>query len=48
METSNSGTNHDVSHAQNDRIGMGSIETSNSDPKVALLNAKTADEGLDP
>ena len=45
METSNSGSNHDVSHAQNDRRGMGPIETSNSDPKVALLKAKTAHEG---
>ena len=38
METNNSGANHDVSHAQNDRRGMGPIETSNSEPKGAVLN----------
>ena len=40
METSNSGANHAVLHVQNDRRGMGPIETSNSDPKGAVLNAK--------
>ena len=40
METSNSGTNHAVLHAQNDRRGMGPIETSKFDPKGAILNAK--------
>ena len=39
METSISGANHAVSHAQNDRRGMGPIETSNSDPKVSVLHA---------
>ena len=40
METSISGANHAVSHAQNDRRGMGPIETSNSDLKSPFLNAK--------
>ena len=40
METSNSGSNHAVFHSQNDRSGPGPIETSNSDAKVAVLNAK--------
>ena len=30
METSISGANHAVLHAQNDRCGLGPIETSNS------------------
>ena len=37
METSNSGANHAVFHAQNDRCGQGSMETSNSDAKVKLF-----------
>ena len=45
METSKSGVNHDVLQAQSDRRGMGPIEKSFSDPKGAVLNAKTADEG---
>ena len=48
METSNSCANHAVLHAQNDRRGMGPIETSNSDPKGAVLQAKTTDDGWDP
>ena len=40
METSNFGANHAVSHAQNNRRGMGPIETSYSDPKGAVLNVK--------
>ena len=40
METSNSGANHAVLHAQNDRGGLGPIETSNSDAKGVVLNAK--------
>ena len=40
METSFSGANHDVLHAQNDRRGMGPRETSYSDPKGAVLKAK--------
>ena len=31
METSDSGANHAVLHAQNDRLGLGPIETSKSD-----------------
>ena len=46
METSNSGANHAVLHAQINRRSLGPIETCNSDPKVAVLQAKTADEGL--
>ena len=45
MET---GANHDVFHAQNDRLCLGPIETCNSDPKVAVLHAQTTDEGWDP
>ena len=48
METSNSGANHAVSHVQNDRRGMGPRETSYSDPKGAVLHAKTTDEGWHP
>ena len=47
METSNSGANHAVLHAQNDRCGLGPTETCNSDPKVAVLHSKTTDEGRD-
>ena len=48
METSNFGANHAVSHAQNDRRGLGTIETCNSGLNVALLQAKTTNEGWDP
>ena len=48
METSNSDANKAVLHAQNDRRGLGPIETCNSAPKVALLHAKTTDEGWVP
>ena len=41
METSNSGANHAVLHAQNDRCGLGPTETCNSDPKVAFCMHKT-------
>ena len=37
METSISVANHDVLHAQNDRCGLGPIENSYSDAKVAVL-----------
>ena len=40
IETSISGANHAVSHAQNERRAMGSIEPSISDPKGPVLNAK--------
>ena len=47
-ETSNSGANHAVLHAQNDRWGLEPIEDMCAGPKVAVLNAKTTDEGWDP
>ena len=40
METSDSGANHAVLHAQSRRLGMGHIETCNSGAKFALLDAK--------
>ena len=40
MEMSNSGPNHAVLQAQNDRGGLGPIETSNSDAKGVVLNAQ--------
>ena len=45
METSISGANLAVLHAQNGRRGLGPIETCNSGPKAAVLNAKTTNEG---
>ena len=40
METSISGTNHAVLHAQNDRCGLGPIETINSCHNVAVVNSQ--------
>ena len=48
MKTSNSGANHAVLHAQINRRSLGPIETFNSDPKYAVLHAKTTDEGWVP
>ena len=48
MENSDSGANHAVLHAQNDRWGLGPIETSNSGHNVAVLHAKTANEDWNP
>ena len=48
METSISGANHVVLHAQNDRLCLGPMETCYSGPKVAVLLPKNADEGCDP
>ena len=48
IETSNSGANHVDLNAQNDRWGLAQTETCNSGPKVAVLHAKTTDEGWDP
>ena len=48
METSISGANHAVLHAQIKRRSLGSIESCISDPKVAVLHAKNTDEGWDP
>ena len=47
MEISKSGAICAVSHAQINRRCLGPIETCNSDPKVAVLHAKTTDEGWD-
>ena len=40
METSISGANHAVLQAQNDRLGLGPIETINSGHNVAVVNAQ--------
>ena len=48
IDTSYSDANHVVLNAQNDKWCLGHIETSNSDSKVAVLPAKTTDEGWDP
>ena len=48
METSNSGANHAVLHAQINRRSPGPIDTCNSDPKVDVLHAKTTDESWHP
>ena len=40
MESSISGANHAVLHAQNDWCGLGAIETINSDHNVAVVNAQ--------
>ena len=48
IETSDSGANHDVLHAHNDRRCLGSLETCNSGPKDAVLHAKTTGEDWDP
>ena len=48
METSDSGANHAVLHAYNDRWCLGPLEICYSVPKVAVLTAKTTDKGWDP
>ena len=40
METINSGANHTVMRPQNDRSGLGPIETINSDHNLAVVNAQ--------
>ena len=40
MENSNSGANHAVLHAQNDRCGLGPLETINSGHIFAVVNAQ--------
>ena len=40
METSNSGVNYTVLREQNDRSGLGPIETINSGHNVAVVNAQ--------
>ena len=47
IETSYSGANHAVLQAQCDRSDVVPIETCNSGPEVAVLHAKTIDEGWD-
>ena len=47
-ETSISAANNAVFHEQNDRWDIGPIDTCNFDPKVAVLNAKTTEDGWDP
>ena len=46
MESSNSGANHAVLHAQNDRWDLGTIETINSGHKVAVVNVRNHKWGL--
>ena len=48
METSDSAANHAALHSQNDRWGLGTIETWISGPKVAVFHAKATNEGRDP
>ena len=48
METSYSGANQAVLTAQINRRSLGPIETCNSDPKDAVVHAKTTDEGWIP
>ena len=48
IETSYSGANHDVLHAQKDRWGLESIESCYSGPKVAVLHAQNDRWGLVP
>ena len=48
METGFSGANHAVLHAQNDRWGLGPIETINSDHNVAVVNVQNHKWGLGP
>ena len=48
IDTSNSGGNHAVLQAQNDRWDLGLIGTCNSGPKDSVLHSKTTDEGWDP
>ena len=48
MEISNAAGNHAVLHSQINKRSLGHIETFNSDPHVAVLHAKTTDEGWDP
>ena len=40
METTNSGANHAVLHAHNERRGLGPIETNNSGHNVAVVIAQ--------
>ena len=48
IETSNSDANDAVLRAQNDRWGLGPIGIRYSGTKLAVLHAKTTDEGWNP
>ena len=48
MESSISGANHSVLHAQNDRWGLGPIVTINSGHNVAVVNEQNHRWGLEP
>ena len=48
METSNSGANHSVLHAQNDTWGLRPIENINSGYNVAVVKAQNHRWGLVP
>ena len=48
METSNSDATHAALQAQNGRWNLEPIEICYLVPKVAVLHAKTTDEGWDP
>ena len=48
METSNSDATHAALQAQNGRWNLGPIDICYSGPNVAVLHAKTTDEGWDP
>ena len=47
METSDSDANHAVLQAQNDRWGLGHIETISSGHNVAVVNAQNIGEVWD-
>ena len=48
METTYSDAKHAILHVQNDRSGMGPIETINSDHNIAFVNAQNHRSGLGP
>ena len=48
METINSDANHVILHAQNERWGLGHMETSNFGAKVDVMNGKKRGEVWDP
>ena len=48
MENSISDTYNAVLYAHNDWCGLGPIESCNSAPNVAVMDAKTTDEGWNP
>ena len=48
IDNRHSGSKHAVLHSQINRRSPGRLETYNSNPKDAVLYAKTTDEGCDP